>query len=303
MTPKKIRDLNPVRRKPYGVYSRFDEFFNLLLNQLSIFDTESGEELAYPVQVFVKRALLELNACGYDKITKKWYFVYGQGLNELGNPTTLTLVTANGLTFTRPASYDDNADGAYMIKGLPVDGVTMAQIISYTTDFMTACDVAMRQNLEACKTPYIVVCKNEDLRLSFKQALEEKQDGQAVIMVSEALGDGLKAVDIGVEYLVDKFAMSRDRELDILLTKIGILTANDDKRERVQSAEVNASIGQASDYIYMLIDNFNDQMRTYALPYEMRFNGSLEEIYLDGEGEPNNAPVDTSVNDATERAL
>ena len=27
---KKIRDLNPTGRKPYGVFSRFEEYFNLL---------------------------------------------------------------------------------------------------------------------------------------------------------------------------------------------------------------------------------------------------------------------------------
>ena len=35
----------------------------------------------------------------------------------------------------------------------------------------------------------------------------------------------------------------------------------------------------ASDYIYMLIDHFNKQCETYGLPFEMEFNGSLEELY------------------------
>ena len=166
--------------------------------------------------------------------------------------------------------------------------MSMAQLIKETTDFMTNCDVAMRQNLEACKTPYIVVCKNEDLRLSFEQALQQKILGQACIVVSEDLGDGLKAVDIGVNYLVDKFSEARDTERDTLLTKLGILTANTDKKERVQSAEVNATLGQASDYIYLLIDNFNKQCEAYGLPFKMIFNGSMEEIYLndnDGDGD------------------
>ena len=73
---------------------------------------------------------------------------------------------------------------------------------------------------------------------------------QAVLVVSPDLGDGLKAVNIGTEFLVDKFEEVRDTERDTLLNKLGILTANTDKRERVQSAEVNATIGQATDYIY-----------------------------------------------------
>ena len=288
---KKIKDLNPYGNKPYGVYSRFDEYFNLLMNAVKVVSEQDDVSINYEVETFLKRGLFENGAMGYDKITQKWYYVFGQGLNELGNPTSLTLVTANGKTIVRNASYENIEDGAYKIDALPLS-MSMAQLIKETTDFMTNCDVAMRQNLEACKTPYIVVCKNEDLRLSFEQALQQKTLGQACIVVSEDLGDGLKAVNIGVEYLVDNFREARDAERDTLLTKLGILTANTDKKERVQSAEVNASLGQASDYIYLLIDNFNKQCESYGLPFKMIFNGSMEEIYLN-EDEQENEEIKT----------
>ena len=301
MAKIKIKDLNPVSNKPYGVYSRFEEYFNLLLNAVKVVSAQGEKAINYEVETFLKRGLFENGAMGYDKIMGQWYYVYGQGLNEYGNPTSLIFVTANGKTFTRPAYYENKEDGAYKVDALPMP-MSMAQLIKETTDFMTNCDVAMRQNLEACKTPYIVVCKNEDLRLSFEQALQQKILGQACIVVSEDLGDGLKAVDIGVNYLVDKFCEARDTERDTLLTKLGILTANTDKKERVQSAEVNASLGQASDYIYLLIDNFNKQCETYGLPFKMIFNGSMEEIYLnDGEDV---AQEDVDVNDVeVERTL
>ena len=301
MAKRKLKDLNPVSNKPYGVYSRFEEYFNLLLNAVKVVSALDDKAINYEVETFLKRGLFENGAIGYDKLTSKWYYVYGQGLNEYGNPTSLIFVTANGKTFTRPAYYENENDGAYKVDALPLP-MSMAQLIKETTDFMTNCDVAMRQNLEACKTPYIVVCKNEDLRLSFEQALQQKILGQACIVVSEDLGDGLKAVDIGVNYLVDKFSEARDTERDTLLTKLGILTANTDKKERVQSAEVNASLGQASDYIYLLIDNFNKQCETYGLPFKMIFNGSMEEIYLnDGEDV---AQEDVDVNDVeVERTL
>ena len=307
MAKRKLKDLNPVSNKPYGVYSRFEEYFNLLMNAVKVVEVVSeqddegnGKDLNYEVETFLKRGLFENGAMGYDKLTKQWYYVYGQGLNGFGNPTSLIFVTANGKTFTRKAYYEDKEDGAYKVDALPVN-MSMSQLIKECTDFMTNCDVAMRQNLEACKTPYIVVCKNEDLRLSFAQALQQKTLGQACIVVSEDLGDGLKAVDIGVNYLVDKFAEARDTERDVLLTKLGILTANTDKKERVQSAEVNASLGQASDYIYLLIDTFNKQCESYGLPFKMAFNGSMEEIYIDDANGGNTDVVDTDVNDVEER--
>ena len=282
---KKIRDLNPARRKPYGVYSRFDEYFNLLLNSVRIRVKSTGKALNYATEYYVKYGLFDGGQMGYDKIAKKWASCYGEGLNEEGNPTQLIFVTANGKTWTRDAYYEDDAEGAYLIKALPNATMSMSSLIKETTDFMTNCDVAMRQNLEACKTPYIVVCKDEDLKLSFEQALQQKQEGQAVVVVSEQLGDGLKSIDIGVNYLCDKFKEIRDEERNTLLNKIGIMTNSIEKRERVQSAEVNATIGQATDYIYLLIDTFNKQCETYGIDYEMVLNGSLEEIYVDANGD------------------
>ena len=290
MAKRKIKDLNPISIcRTNGVYSRFEEYFNLLMNAVKVVSAQGEASINYEEETFLKRGLFENGSMGYDKITKKWYYVYGLGLNDDGDPTELCFVTANGKTFIRPAYYDNKDDGAYKVDALPIN-MSMSQMIKATTDFMINCEMAMKQNLEACKTPYIVVCKNENLRLSFETAIQQKQTGQAVIVVNEDLGDGLKAIDIGVTYLVDRFAEARDTERDTLLTKLGILTANIDKKERVQSAEVNASLGQASDYIYMLIDNFNKQCDSYGLPYKMIFNGSMEEIYLnnnDGDGDIN----------------
>lgn len=284
---KKIRDLIAVGKFPHGVYSRYDEYVNVLCNQIAIYEKGTDNLIPYEQETFAKRALIESGAVGYDNITKRWYFVFGEDVNEYGNPVYLTLVTANGVSMYRTADYEPNEDGAYKINALPLGGTCLGALIEEATDFMTNCDIAMRQNLEACKTPYIVVCKDEDLRLSYESAIQAKQTGQAVLLVSADLGEGLKAVDITTQYLVDKFGMARDRERDILLTKLGILTANDDKRERVQSSEVNATLGEASDYIYLLIDTFNKQMDTYGLPFEMRYNGSMEEIYLNNEENDN----------------
>lgn len=295
---KKVRDLNPARRnRPYGTFSRYSEYMNLLLNAVKIIDKGNGKTLPFVVENFVKRALFENGAAGYDKITKQWYYVYGEGLDEYGKPTTLVLVTANGKAFSRKAYYDKDEDGAYEVLGLPIPNITMGAIVQEATDFMQNCDVAMRQNLEACKTPYIVVCRDENLRLSFEQALQQKLMGQAVMVVSEELGDGLKAISVNTQYLVDEFRQARDAERDTLLNKFGILTSNVDKKERVQSAEVNATLGQATDYIYLLIDTFNKQCETYGLPFEMAFNGSMEDIYLN-EGKVKDKPADdTDVNE------
>lgn len=306
MAVKKIKDLNPYfATKKYGVYSRFDEYFNLLLNTVKIVskikDSDEVETLDFEVERFIKRGLFQNGAMGYDKITKQWFYCYGQGLNDYGNPTNLTMVTANGKTFVRPASYDNNENGAYRILALPNE-MSMAGLIKETTDFMENCDLAIRQNLEACKTPYVVVCKNEDLKLSFEQAFEAKRTGQACVVVSEDLGEALKSVNISADYHCDEFLKLRNHERDTLLTKVGILTANTDKAERVQGAEVYAGLGECTDYVYLLIDTFNKQCETYGIPFEMQFNGSLEEIYEEQQQNGDEVPpVEDNPQDAVEK--
>lgn len=293
----KIRDLGPMPSK-YGVGSRFEEYYNILINNLTV-SSNSGDALTYEVEHFIKDELLSNGQVGYDKLTGRWYRAFGYGLNDYGNYSGITfrVLGDNSYSFTRKASYINEVDGAYIIKGLPT-GMAMASIIKETTDFMTNCDIAMRQNLEACKTPYIVVCRDEDMRLSFRQALQQKELGQACIIVSEELGEGLKAVNVGCEFLVDKFREARDAERDILLNKLGILTANTDKRERLLSSEVYSTLGQATDYIYTIIDTFNKQCRSYGIPYTMSFNGSMEELYnADAEEDTTQDIEEVTIND------
>ena len=288
--PTKIKDMPKTGGKNSPIiFDRFQEFCNLIYNQVAIYDKESGEALAYPVQRFVKRALFGRGMVGYDKISKGWYFVSGAQINELGDPKELILYTANGREFRRPAYYTPSEFGAYLIRALSVE-MSIEQMIKATTDFLNECEVGMKQNAKAIKTPWIVTLKDTDLQLSLKNAIAQQKDGEPVIIVSPELGEGIKSVNIAVDYVADKLEALRDRETNRLLTRFGVLTA-DAKRERVQSAEVNASIGEASDYIYMIIDTFNDQMETYGLPFEMRYNGSMEEIYLDENGNEKAEPV------------
>lgn len=280
-TAKKIRDLNPLVN-PFaqalmsGSQDLYVEYKNLLMNAVKI------EGLQYTIETFVKNSLIENGAVGYDALTKKWANVYGEGLDELGNPTTLTFVFCNGKSFTRNAYYEANEKGAYKINALP-DTYAVGCMIKKTTNFMENCDVAINQNINAVKTPYIIVSKNKDLQLSIETAIEQQQNGKPVIVVSEDIGEGLKAVNTEVEYIADKLLTIRDAERDKLLNKLGIMSANINKRERVQVGEVNATVGQCEDYIYTLIDTFNKQMEQYGLPFKMKLNGSLEELYADEE--------------------
>lgn len=286
MAVKKIRDLNPFvnpfkERLINGSQDLYTEYKNLLMNAVKI------EGLDYQMETFVKNSLIECGAVGYDKLTNEWANVYGEGINKWGNPTKLNFVFLNGLSYMRDAYYEPNEAGAYKINAMP-DTYALGIMIKKTTNFIENCDVAINQNIEATKTPYIIVSKNKDLQLSIEHAIEDKQKGKPVIVVDENVGESMKSIDINVDYVADKILTIRDIERDKLLNKLGIMSANINKRERVQVGEVNATVGQCEDYIYLLIDTFNKQMETYGLDFKMTLNGSLEELYIGEETDETN---------------
>ena len=273
MTRKKFRDLAPCKAIAGCGDATYQEYKALLMNAVKI------SNLPVDIEKFVKSCLIENNQVGFDMITGRWAIAFGEGLNEIWNPTHITFTFPNNRSsFQRPAFYAPAANGAYLIRALPAD-VSFAEIIQATTDEMRECDISIRQNLKATRTPFCAVVKDEATRLSVLQAVQEKEDGAPAIVMSPDLAEGLKGVAFDTPYIVDKIDQYKFAIRDRLLNKLGIMSANIDKRERVQVGEVNATLGQCVDYIYLWIDTFNAQTEQYGLPYRMSLNGSLEELY------------------------
>lgn len=254
------------------------EYLNLLANAVSI------EGVDYKKARYAIKLLINEGAVGYDAITNRFYKVSGIGKDDEGDPIRAFFYTQNNKKFTRDLSYEPKEDGAFYIRALPYGEITFNEIVERSGEFIGLCDTALVQNLKACMTPYIVAVKDNETLLSVRQALQQKQDGQAVLIVSEGLSDALQATKIGVEFLADRFVELREGERDRLLKKLGIVT-DITKGERVQTSEVDANVCQASDYIYMLIDTFNKQCEQYGLPFKMKANGTFEELYVDETAE------------------
>lgn len=277
MASVRVKDLPKVEGVgfPTPLYTSA-EYLNLLTNAVAI------EGLDYKKARYVIKLLINEGAVGYDSITDRFYKVSGIGKDEEGDPIRAHFYAFSGKEFTRTLSYEPKDDGAFYIRALPYGEVTFSEIVARSGDFISLCDTALIQNLKACMTPYIVSVKDKDTLLSVRQALQQKQDGQAVLIVSDGLSDSLQATKIGVEFLADKFVELREGERDRLLKKLGIVT-DITKGERVQTSEVDANVCQASDYIYMLIDTFNKQCDQFGLPFKMKANGTFEELYTDNE--------------------
>lgn len=275
----KIRDiygknLNKIYNECYPERdnTRFIEYKNLLANSISI------DGLDFPTETFVKNQLIDVGQVGYDSITQKWSAVYGFGLNELRNPTELFFVMPTKSSFMRKAYYEPDKDGAYLIKAMPMT-YSLSNMIMHSVQVMDECDKSILQNLKANRSPFYFVVSDDNTRLSINEAVEQAQNGKPTVVVNKLIGDSVKGIPTNTQWLVDKIMTYREQERDLLFNKLGIMTANVNKRERVQVGEVNATVGQCVDYIYLLIDTFNKQMDSYGLPFKMRLNNALEEYY------------------------
>lgn len=276
----------------------YEEFKGLLYNAFKI------EGLSYDAERAFKNLIIENNRVGY--IAENG--LVGQAspeattLDIYGNARFIRFNFPNLETFRRfnlrkPASSDwKGAYGAYLIEGLPA-GISYAEIIKKSVEIMRLCDLVIWQNLNAVKTAKVITVNDHDTLLSVKHAIQKIQAGSPVIEVSKTLAEALKAVDVSAPFIADKIAEFKRQIKDELLIRIGTLSANITKRERVQATEVMATVGQCEDYIYTLLDNLNNQFKEFGLPLKAVLNNSLEELYTGAEneaaspkieGEPNN---------------
>lgn len=187
----KLRDLiipwklkGEKRSSPFLEYT---EYINLLLNAIKI-ESADGKIIPFAQERLIKLYLIENGCCCYDKMTKKWSGAFGIGKNEEGMPLSIEVVFMNGTTYSRPASYDaEDETGAYFILATP-DFLNFGDMIQETTSFISTCNNAIFQNVNAIKTPFIGICKDNNLILSIEHAIEQQQEGRPVLVVSEELG-------------------------------------------------------------------------------------------------------------------
>lgn len=289
--PTKIKDLGGQNggggKTPPPIFKDdYEEFKALLFNAFRV------DGVDYDAEAQLKNLIIENNNFGYlpedgaiGRVSQE-----GKYIGNYGYRKYLLFTFADGTTKLRlnirsnikPPQY-----GGYLIKGLPT-GVTYGEIIRQSVNIMKLCDEVIWQNLNAIKTAKIVTVKDPDTLLSVEHAVQQIQAGVPIIQVSSTLAEALKSIDVSTPYIADRIAELKRTIKDELLIRIGTMSANTTKRERVQATEVNATVGQCEDYIYTLIDNLNAQFTAFNLPLYARLNNSLEELYYNTiEGEKN----------------
>lgn len=255
------------------IYSNtFNEYMNLLCSCLQFKNLPSND---IPHE-FLFKILFEEGKIGYYK-NMFFRVSYASGSRDIyGRMANVRLTADNGTHFL------EKRENVAILRANP-QAYPMISIISSMASEFTLSKVAMLQNIVASQNPQIIEVDSKDEKYTIETALLQKSEGKPAILVRKGLSGTLAVKPTASDFMADKYQQLCKELRDEFLTKIGILTANTNKRERVQTAEVNATIGEAIDSIYMIIDTFNDDAIRFNVDVRLELNASIERLYAGDE--------------------
>ena len=270
MATNNSREIRREAKKNYkGLYANYLRRFVAYTHNAVKFENIGDLPKRYLMQV-----LINYGAIAYDKETGLYLRFVPIGYDVYGLPTQYTLYGFNGYTITREPEE---------VVILRVNDIQepIKPYLQIKAQRITNYDLAILQNLEAIKTMTVYECGSDAQILSLINKAESRRIGATVFFENKnAFGNtDIKVSSTGVQYLVDKLQEARQKELNELYATIGTISANTDKRERVQGLEVNASMGYAYDSIFLNVDTFNYDAEYGGIPIRMKPNTSLLELW------------------------
>ena len=254
----------------------FNEFCDLIMNSVKI------NGLSFAEENFAKTQLFSTGSVGY----------YGL-INKFLKTLPETAILQDGRFWKQGQFFDANnvaigrhvydfetrsAESWRIFIATPSNTILFDEAMKAACD-LADCDVGIMQNIRAVRTPAFWVSENSDFILSVKSAVQDTECGKTNVIIQKPLSAMLTTMKNETPFVADKIQEQKKIIRNEFLTRIGILTANSSKRERVQTAEIEAGIGETVDLIYTVIDFWNKQNEQYGLPFTMEFNGTTEAYY------------------------
>ena len=244
----------------------------------------------------IKTLLLFGGFVGYDSAADIWARVAKSSMDIYGNPFRAQFAVVNGRkTWSRELSYEPKDGGAFIIYARE-NKTGYDDLVELYAGEIAQAWLGVHQNLKAAMTPRFVVVddaeKGESV-LSIERLSEDAEDGDSLSVIKKSIASGLNVVDSTTPFVADKFNQLKQELINEYLSKIGISSANTNKRERVQGLEVEAASGEVRNSIKMVVDYVNEQLETYGLADRFKMvlktENPIDEEFIE---EPENEPLD-----------
>lgn len=250
--------------------SYVDQFLSMAHNSVRIENLPEDLPKRYLLSTLFKQGQI-----AYDKQTGLWLRAIGKGIDVYGLPRTWQLFGANGFTVERKPD-------EIVVCRLNDLSAPLIPFIEQQASKLIDIDSALAQNLDSIRTMTICEVADQAQLLSLVNEYESRRLGATIIYKNKNLalpGDSaFKVQSTGAQYLVDRLSEYRNQVFNETLARIGTISANTDKRERVQGIEVMSAQGYAIDSLYIICDTFNHDAEVGGLDIRLVPNTSLQEI-------------------------
>lgn len=199
-----------------------------------------------------------------------WYRIKPAGtLNRYGYSNYYNLGFANNIFVEQNVPYDD----VHLIKA---NAQCFPWIIKFiqSAERIEELETSARINVEVSRNTAIIPVPDEKDAISVERFYKTAKTGAVAVAVTERVAEMLQnQVTNPTDFIADKIMTLARAEWEDVIKRCGVLTSNNFKRERVQTAEVNAGAAECIDYIYIMVDTFNRDCERAGLPTRMHFNG------------------------------
>ena len=219
---------------------------------------------------YLTRVLREKGGIAYDKISGLYLPYVRMGIDVYGLPTGYTLVGYDGTVFTR------RADEVIILRTNP-HSVPIQQFLDIQIDKIVEFDMSIMQNLDAIKTMSVIDVPDIKTLNTLQNLDDSRRIGASVAFASSLATKSLNVFSTNAQFFIDKLNEARREIWNDTLAYLGVSTANVDKRERVQSAEIVATEGYSYDCLNILIDTFNYDAEIGGIPIRVRANTIMYE--------------------------
>ncbi len=264
-TSELVIDTLALRKAYKQVY--LDYYLDLLMNAIKL----SGEDLPKEAPAdYLKKKLIENGCIGFDKDTKLWLPYSTSGTpNAYGRYSQVQLSGINGTILLR------NIEDVALIRFTPAKS-SLYRWLELMIDDIVDLRIAIRAQAIKHQTPISYDVDDDTNILSLKNEFMQRKIGVPVIFSSSKMREARQYV-ADEFFTIDKLQAAIKTYENAILTRLGIVAGNTDKKERVQSFDL--PIDYAIDSIYTMIDTFNKDAKENGVNAKMEINGAIEELY------------------------
>lgn len=252
----------------------YNSFIDLISNALDIENLPENVPKDWVVQ-----SLLKAGRVGVYKLSNEelWLPATSDGvLDEMGNPKGYLLKTANGKIIT----VKSNSSILKAVIRLRPSARPLSNWLYMQAKNLAYIQMAKKANLIATQTSQVYECGDQNTVIEMKSVFEKRALGMPAIFERKTgIADSVKNIGSTTPYLADKLNEIYKQDKNEVLNRLGILTSNSDKKERVQVGEITAQVGEIVDSIYTFIDTFNRDAIHYGIPQRMKLNSVVEDYY------------------------